>query len=62
MPPEPEIEQLKSEVDKLRLSNEKVRKALFARHGELAKMYMDLHNRLDILESNICKGRYSRED
>ena len=51
------IRDLKSEIAKLSLSNEKVRKGLFARHGELAKMYMDIHNRLDILERNICKGK-----
>jgi hypothetical protein len=35
-------------------SSDKVRKSLFARHNELAKMYVDLHNRLDIIERNIC--------
>ena len=53
-----EIETLQDEVAELRLSNEKVRKSLFAKHGELAKKYIELHNRLQILESNICKGKW----
>lgn len=38
-------------------SSNKVRKSLFARHGELAKMYLDLSNRLEIIEHNICKQK-----
>jgi hypothetical protein len=51
------IGELKSQVEKLGESNTKVRKSLFARHGELAKLYIDIHNRLEILERNICKGK-----
>lgn len=47
---------MKDEITKLRESNEKVRKSLFAKHGELAKNYLDLLTRLEILESSICKG------
>lgn len=50
-----DFELIQEEVKSLRLSNEKVRKSLFARHGELAKKYIELHNRLQILESRICK-------
>lgn len=51
------ISELKAEVDKLSESNSRVRKGLFAKHGELAKMYLDIHQRLEILERNICKGK-----
>jgi hypothetical protein len=51
------IRELKSEVEKLNESNNRVRKSLFARHGELSKMYIEMHNRLEILERNICKGK-----
>lgn len=54
-----EIDLLRDEVKELRLSNEKVRKKLFAAHGELAKKYIDLHNRMQILEANICKGKWN---
>lgn len=51
-----EIEVLREEIKQVRASNDKVRKGLFARHGELAKLYMETKTRLDILEMNICKG------
>lgn len=49
-----EVQLLKQEVITLKNSNEKVRRALFARHGELAKNYIDLVSRLELLERNIC--------
>ena len=55
LPQEPE-ELLKNEMQKLKESNEKVRKSLYARHGSLEKNYQQLVQRLDILESFICKN------
>lgn len=49
-----EIVILKYEMKKLKESNDKVRKSLFAKHGELAKNYMDLLQRMEILERHIC--------
>lgn len=34
----------------------KVRRCIFARHGELSRMYLDLHQRLEIIERNLCRG------
>jgi hypothetical protein len=34
----------------------KVRRGIFARHGELAKMYLELSSRLEVIERNICRG------
>jgi hypothetical protein len=34
----------------------KTRKALFSRHGELARQYVDLSYRMQIIEQYICKG------
>lgn len=53
-----EIEILQDEIRDLRLSQDKMRKSLFAKHGELSKKYIELHNRLQVLESNICKGKW----
>ncbi len=50
---------LKEEVKKLKESNEKVRKSLFAKHGELAKNYMELISRLELLERHICHSHYA---
>jgi len=50
-----EVYELKELCKETKLSSDKVRKALFARNGELAKMVLDLHQRLEIMERNICK-------
>lgn len=50
-----EIDGLKQQVKEMDTSLHKVRKGLFAKHGDLAKLYLDLLNRLEILEKNICK-------
>lgn len=36
-------------------SSDKVRKALFARHGELAKICMDLMIRVEAIERGLCQ-------
>ena len=54
-----ETSALKEEVKRLKESNEKVRKSLFAKHGELAKNYLELVSRMEILEKYICKGPYA---
>jgi hypothetical protein len=47
---------MREEIRLMRESNEKVRKSLYARHGELARRFMELNNRMNILEHNICRG------
>ncbi len=49
-----ETEVLRGEIEKVKESNNKVRKSLFAKHGELAKNYADLQRRLEIIERNLC--------
>jgi hypothetical protein len=51
-----EIADLKKEVKKVEDSTEKVRKGIYAKHGELKSRYEKLHARLEILEKNICRG------
>lgn len=53
---EDEMTLLQHEMTKLKDSNTRMRKALFAKHGELAKNYNDLLYRMEIIERNICKG------
>lgn len=45
-----ELTMLKKEIILLRESQHKVRKNLFAKHSELAKMYMENVERLDNIE------------
>jgi hypothetical protein len=51
-----EIDFIKDDVKMVRESNEKVRKSMFARHGELARKYAELSERMQIIERNICTG------
>lgn len=51
-----DIECLRIDVKDVKESGDKVRKSLFARHGELARKYIELHERMQILERNICLG------
>ncbi len=51
-----EKDMLKEEIQAIKDSSDKVRKGIFAKHGQLAKMYLDINNRLEIIERNICKG------
>jgi hypothetical protein len=55
---ESEMEALRAEFNAVKKSTERVRKGVFVRHNELAKICTDLQSRLDILERNICKGVY----
>lgn len=50
-----ESEILRQDIASVKKSTDNVRKSLFARHGELAKKYIELHDRLEILERYICK-------
>lgn len=53
---ESELEALKNQVQDVKNSCDKVRKGLFARHGELFKLILDIEERLKIIERNICGG------
>lgn len=50
---------LKKELQKLKESNEKVRKSLFAKHSELLRNYLELCSRVEYLEKNNHKNRYT---
>ncbi len=50
------IEVLKCEFEKVRQSNDNVRKGIFAKHANLERLCFELQSRLNIIERNICKG------
>lgn len=50
-----ENEVMMDKLDSIKESSERVRKGIFAKHGELVKKYMDLSDRLEIIERNICR-------
>lgn len=51
-----ELDCLKDDVQIVKESSDKVRKSIFARHGELARKYTELHERMQIIERNICRS------
>jgi len=56
----PEQSEMKDMRDKIRgihQSTEKVRKALFAKHGEVYKLVMDIDSRLQAIERGLCKSQ-----
>jgi len=48
---------IREDVNNVRSTSDKVRKSLYARHAELAKKYVELHDRMEIIERNICRGK-----
>jgi hypothetical protein len=55
-PEKTDMDFLRDEVKEVKESSEKVRKSLFARHGDLARKYSELHERMQIIERNICRS------
>ena len=51
-----EYEKINRRIDEIALSSDKVRKGIYARHGELAKKYLELHQRMETIERFICKS------
>ena len=54
-----DLDFIRDDVNCVRESSDKVRKSLFARHAELAKKYLELHDRMQIIERNICRNEIS---
>lgn len=53
---ESRLDTIVKNVESVKQSSDKVRRGLYARHGELYKKYMNLEERLHIIEKNICKN------
>ena len=51
-----ELDSLRKYCEEIHESTHKVRKGIFAKHGELNKKYIDLEERLQIIEKNLCKS------
>jgi len=50
------IDILDEKIEKIHMTTENVRKGLFARHNELAKMYIELKGELENLKENFRNG------
>jgi len=51
-----DLKNLKSSTEKTRDTSEKVRKSTWANIGELRKKYVDLSERMEIIERHLCRG------
>lgn len=51
-----ETEMLAKDFAELKTSCDKVRRAMFARHGDLARMVLDIHQRLEVIERHLCRN------
>jgi len=52
-----EIDALRIQYAELKKSTEKVRKAMFARNGELTKRILELEDRIQYIERGLCYGK-----
>lgn len=52
-----ELDFVREDVKEVRASNDKVRKSIFAKHAELGRKYIELHERMQIIEKNICQAK-----
>jgi hypothetical protein len=48
-------QQLERRIEELETSLHKVRRALFARHGELAKMYLETNQEFEAWKALLCR-------
>ncbi len=53
--PKDPSEILEERMDKCETRSDNVRKGIFAKHTQLCKMYLELNERLNVLEQNLCK-------
>lgn len=51
---------LLDEIRSIKETSDKVRKGLFARHNELAKMYIELRNEMDSIKLGIRRETYGK--
>lgn len=56
LPAPDELDFLKADVKEAVALIHRVRKGQYAKIGEMMKMFLNIQERLEILERNICKG------
>lgn len=56
-----DLEEIRMQMKALKDSQDKVRKKLFAEHGKLAKMYMDLFQEFEHWKSVVSKSEKAEQ-
>jgi chaperonin cofactor prefoldin len=49
-------EKLERQVKRLQEQCDKIRKSLYARHGDLMKMYLEQKYEMEILKASMCRS------
>lgn len=50
-----EIIAMRAEIKRIEESTGKVRRGIYAKHGELAKRQMELESRMQVIERGLCR-------
>jgi hypothetical protein len=58
---EPQEIRHKREIEQLRISLEKNRRSLHAKHSSLNKLYIEVKHELEVLKAAICKNRVKQD-
>ena len=53
---QPSVDELREQVAAIHQKTEKVRKGIYARHGELTKMYLEVKAELETLKVAMCRS------
>ena len=56
------LELLEQKLDAVKTSSDKVRRGLFARHGDLSKCYIEALSRIEELEGEVARLRRNVND
>jgi predicted DNA-binding protein len=59
MPAPTEVDFIKSDLKEAVELIHRVRKGQYAKIGDIKKMQLEILERLDILERNLCRGKYA---
>lgn len=60
--PKDPLDEMRDDIKAMKTTLDKMRKALFARHGELAKMYLDLSHDHEILLNQLANYEKNRRN
>ena len=52
-----EMELMGNKIKEIEEGMHRVRRGIYAKHGELSKCYLDIHQRLEVIEKFICRGK-----
>ena len=52
-----EVDELRMQVKAYKESSDRVRRGIFAKHGDLVKRMMDIEGRMQAIEKGLCQSK-----